>query len=148
MKPFNEQIKAFYVRDLNILAGQIEQMNDEHLWKTMPGITNSCGVLAQHIIGNLNHYIGAKLGGTDYIRNRDREFTQTGISAGKLVEEINETISVIENALNTIDESRMAEPSSLYESEGHTNGEMLIHLYGHFNYHLGQVNYLRRVLAP
>lgn len=148
MNQFKEQIKVFYIRDLKKLADEIENVPDDSLWKATQGITNSCGVLTQHLTGNLNHYIGAGLANTGYQRDREREFTNTGISGEQLITEIRETISVIEKALTGLDEAQLNEPFPLYDSEDFNVSQMLIHLFGHFNYHLGQVNYLRRILAP
>lgn len=147
MKRFKEQIKAFYIRDLDQLADEIHNIPEAHLWEHQPGITNSCGVLAQHMTGNLNHYIGVGLGDTGYERNRQREFTNTGVSGPELIGSINDTSAVIEEVLDKLNPERLAKPFPLYTSEEFTVGEALIHLYGHLNYHLGQVNYLRRILA-
>ncbi|HET6528313.1 MAG TPA: DUF1572 family protein [Balneolaceae bacterium] len=147
MEHFKEQMKAFYVRDLNQLADEIQEVQDDLLWETYPGITNSCGVLAQHMTGNLNHYIGTGMGDTGYERDREREFTNTGISKAELIESINETSVVIEETLDKMKAEQLDEPFPLYSSQEFTVGQMLIHLHGHFNYHLGQVNYLRRGLG-
>lgn len=147
MKHFKEQIKAFYIRDLDQLADEIQEIPDDLLWKTYPGITNSCGVLAQHMTGNLNHYIGTGMGDTGYERDRDREFTNTGISKAELIESVNKTSAAIKETLDKMNAEQLDEPFPLYSSQEFTVGQALIHLQGHFNYHLGQVNYLRRILT-
>ena len=147
MEHFKEQIKAFYIRDLGQLEGEIQKIPDDLLWETYPGITNSCGVLAQHMAGNLNHYIGAGMGNTGYERERDREFTNTGISKTELIESVNETAAVIEETLDKLNMEQLGKPFPLYSSREFTVGQMLTHLYGHLSYHLGQVSYLRRILT-
>lgn len=146
MKHFKKQIKAFYIRDLHQLADEIQKVPADLLWERYPGITNSCGVLAQHMIGNLNHYIGAGMGDTGYKRNREREFTNTGLSGQELIESINDTSAVIEDTLTKLKPEQLSKPFPLYSSEKFSVSQTLIHLYGHFSYHLGQVNYLRRIL--
>ncbi len=147
MEHFKEQIKAFYIRDLNKLAEEIEKVSNELLWKKTAGVTNSCGMLTQHMTGNLNHYIGAGMGNTGYERNREREFTNTGISGSVLIKSINETSTVIGESLDGLNHDQLNQSFPLYSSEEFTIGQTLIHLYGHFHYHLGQVNYMRRVLT-
>ncbi|HEX6983617.1 MAG TPA: DUF1572 family protein [Balneolaceae bacterium] len=147
MRDFKEQIKAFYIRDLDQLADEIGKIPHNYLWELESGIRNSCGVLAQHMTGNLNHYIRAGMGDTGYERNRKKEFTNTGISGRELIESVNNTSVMIGEVLDKLSAEQLNEPFSLYKSEKFTVGETLIHLYGHFNYHLGQVNYLRRILA-
>lgn len=142
----NDLIELFE-RDLNRLKTEVETISGKHLWEVPAGVANSCGVLSQHIVGNLKHYVGTVLGDTGFVRDREREFTNTGISADSLKVEIEETISMMHEVLAGLNENDL---SSRYPLDVPFEGsvyQMLIHLYGHLNYHRGQVNYLRRLLT-
>lgn len=141
-----DELSALFVRDLNRLEREVEKLKDEQIWNVPAGITNSCGVLVQHICGNLNHFIGMALGDTGYKRDRDREFTNTGISRKELINEIDRTRNMIEKALEKLDKRKLEKPYPLEIPMDHSVRQFLLHLYGHLNYHLGQLNYLRRIL--
>ncbi len=137
-----------YERDLNKLKTEIVQYSDEaDLWKMTGEISNSAGNLTLHLFGNLNHFIGAVLGGSDYVRNRDAEFSEAGVSREKLLAEIDKTIPVVTSTLKNLTDEDFAK---LYPIEvfGHpmTTEFFLVHLATHLTYHLGQINYHRRLL--
>jgi len=137
-----------FVRDLKKWKDEIALFKDEaNIWKTIPGTTNSCGNLTLHIWGNLNHFVGVVLGKTGYIRNRENEFKLKNVPKEDLLAKIDSTIKMMEEILETINEEIWAStyPHEVFGYSMET-GFFLIHLYGHLNYHLGQVNYLRRGL--
>jgi uncharacterized damage-inducible protein DinB len=105
------------------------------------------GNLCLHLIGNLNTYIGKELGGTGYIRNRDLEFSQKDIPRDELLKKIDETILVVEKTLDIITNQQLEEeyPAIVF-AEKMSTGFFLIHLLAHLTYHLGQINYHRRLL--
>ncbi|MEZ7498559.1 DUF1572 family protein [Flavobacterium sp. Arc3] len=111
------------------------------------GITNSAGNLCLHLIGNLNTYIGTILGNTDYVRNRELEFSLKDIPKTQLICKIEQTMIVVDCALDKLSEKelRMDFPVLVFETKTSTEF-MLIHLTTHLAYHLGQINYHRRLL--
>jgi len=143
-----ETLKKVYNRDLTKLKSEIElYQNEPGIWYTEKNITNSAGNLCLHLIGNLNTYIGAVLGKTGYIRNRELEFSLKDISRAELVSKIEETISVVNAALNSLTEEALeAEYPMLVFDDKTLIGYLLIHLATHLSYHLGQINYHRRSL--
>ncbi len=142
-----ETFKFLFNRDLLKLKQEIESYNDQNkLWYVEKGISNSAGNLCLHLIGNLNHFIGTTLGNTGYVRNRDLEFSQKNIPADELVKRINDTIIVVENTLNKLSDHVLSENFPLlYNNEKVSTMLMLTHLSTHFGYHLGQINYFRRL---
>lgn len=138
----------FFERDLNKLIEEISLFrSEEDIWKTKEGITNSAGNLTLHLIGNLNHFIGSGLGKTGYLRNRDNEFSLKNIPRQKLTEDILEVKKVIHHTLTHLSmEDLKKEFPSLKSEERITVKARLINLLTHLNYHLGQINYLRRIL--
>jgi uncharacterized damage-inducible protein DinB len=143
-----ENIKSLFIRDLNKLKTEIDSYKDEvNIWKTDKNISNSAGNLCLHLVGNLNHYIGMMLGNSGYIRNRELEFSLKDISRTKLIQQIDKTIEMVSLTLENVSEEKLQKeyPS---ESLGYpmTTEYFLIHLFGHLSYHLGQINYHRRLL--
>ena len=143
-----QTLKTLFHRELNKLKQEIELYKEENkLWITDKAIANSGGNLCLHLIGNLNTYIGKELGGTGYIRNRDLEFSQKDIPRDELLKKIDETIGVVEKTLDTVTNQQLEEeyPAVVF-AEKMTTGLFLIHLLAHLTYHLGQINYHRRLL--
>ena len=130
------------------MSKQIEAFpSDESLWQTLPCIKNSAGYLALHIDGNLSEFVGRQLGGLPYQRNRDLEFsskegTRAELSA-RLAKSRESIPAVIEGL--TVDQLEREYPEIVLGVATSTQ-EFLVHLYGHLNWHLGQVDYLRRLL--
>ena len=142
----SENISPWFLRDINKLKEEISLYeNDNDLWLLKGDVKNSAGTLALHIIGNLRHFIGTQLGNTGYIRNRDQEFSDRNIPREIILKEIDEVISIVQKVLPAIaDEKFRSEYPIEFLGEKRSVGEMLFILYGHLNYHLGQVNYHRR----
>jgi len=141
-------ITTFFERDLDKLKEEINLFkNEDDIWKIKQGITNPAGNLVTHLLGNLNHFIGKTLGHTDYVRKRDEEFSVKNIPREKLISDINSLKETIKNTLSHLSEEDLKKefPVKIQE-QTFTTQNMLIYLLAHFNYHLGQVNYLRRML--
>jgi hypothetical protein len=141
-------IEEILVRDLNSLKNEIlDFKNDADLWVVKAEIKNSAGVLSQHLCGNLKHFIGATFGQSGYIRNRELEFTQTDLSRDELIKNIEETISVIKVSLPKLNLTHLDKIYMLpFLGKEVTNIELLLILQSHLAYHLGQINYLRRMI--
>ena len=143
-----KELNLLFQRDLTKLQEELQAYrNEENLWIVDGQITNSGGNLALHLIGNLRQFIAADLGGFGYERNRDQEFGATGKSRTALLEELDVVKEQVEKSLVTLDPNKLGD-LSIHSFFGYqmTIGYFLIHLYGHFNYHLGQINYHRRLL--
>jgi uncharacterized damage-inducible protein DinB len=133
---------ATFERDLALFP------DDESIWKTVPGTANSPGNLALHVAGNLQHYVGAVLGGTGYVRNRPLEFSRRSGSRAELAAELRAAAHVVRGVLPGLSEERLSEtyPETLNDLALRTD-RFLIHLCAHAAYHLGQATILRRVLT-
>lgn len=138
-----------FSRDLTRLIQELEAFpNDETLWARAPGVKNSAGNLVLHLEGNLREYVGRQLGGVAYSRHRDQEFALAGISRGDLVrrmEEVRELVATVVSELGD-DELEKPHPERVLERDL-CSRDLLIHLHGHVNFHLGQIDYLRRILT-
>ena len=144
----NETLKALFKRDLTKLKVEIESYQKEsNIWIVGDGIANSAGNLCLHLIGNLNAFIGAELGKTGYVRNRPLEFTEKDIPREVLIARIEETIIVVDTVLGRLTAAELAADFPLVVFEQKTSTQyMLVHLATHLAYHLGQINYHRRLL--
>ena len=143
-----EILKSLYNRDLQKLKVEIESyQNEESLWKTDKNILNSGGNLCLHLLGNLNTYIGAELGKSGYVRQRDLEFSMKDIPKTELFEKIESLIEIVDSTFKQLLEEDLKKDYPT-EALGYrmTTGYFLIHLLAHLNYHLGQINYHRRLL--
>ena len=141
-------LRKLYSRDLNKLKDEIESYRSpSSIWWVDKDIPNSAGNLCLHLIGNLNTYIGAELGKTGYIRNRPEEFSLKNIPRPILIERIEQTIAVVDNALAGLTEEQLNREYPQDVMDGRVTTEyFLVHLAMHLSYHLGQVNYHRRLL--
>lgn len=143
-----QTLKLLFRRDLNWLRQEIDAYKDEtKIWCIEKGIANSAGNLCLHLVGNLNTYIGAELGKTGYVRHRELEFSLKDIPKTELLKKIDETIIVVDKALdNVTDEQLQQEYPMLVFDEMTSTEYFLVHLTTHLTYHLGQINYHRRLL--
>jgi hypothetical protein len=142
------EFAALFRRDLAKLARQLEHLDDAHLWEVRPGVSNSAGNPMLHLNGNLREYIGRQLGGEAYTRERPREFADSQVSRERMAADLAELVTLVPRVLEglpaerweaTYPENVLGEPLS--------TRHFVAHLYGHFNYHLGQIDYLRRLLT-
>lgn len=143
-----EILRSLFNRDLNKLKEEIALYQTESkLWVIDKNISNSAGNLCLHLIGNLNTYIGAELGKTGYVRDRPLEFSLKNVPKQVLIRKIEDTISVINNTLDNLIEEELCTiyPQIVFEKEM-TTGFFLMHLSTHLAYHLGQINYHRRLI--
>lgn len=141
-------LMTLFDRDLKRLRNEIEEYrNEADIWKIAGQINNSAGNLCLHLIGNLNTYIGKELGGTDYIRNRELEFSLKHVPRQDLIKKVDDTIEMINQTLNNFDENRLEAEYPVLVFERKTSIEyLLVHLTTHLTYHLGQINYHRRLI--
>jgi Protein of unknown function (DUF1572) len=143
-----ETLKTLFGSGLQKLKSEIEAyQNENRIWQVEKAISNSAGNLCLHVTGSLNTYIGAALAKTNYIRNRDLEFSLKGIPRAELIRRIEETMLVVEKGLNNLPPDQLKADFPVVIWDKATEMEYtLVHFIGHLNYHLGQINYHRRLL--
>ncbi len=146
---FTHDLMLLLVRELEGFQREVELFpDDDSLWRTVPGVSNSAGNLALHVAGNLRTYIGATLGRTGYVRNRENEFGQRSGARHEVVAELAHAITIVRGVLPTLSPEQLAAP---LEQAGAPDGvpahRFLMHLAVHAGFHLGQAGYLRRILT-
>jgi hypothetical protein len=142
-------LAALFSRDLTRLIQELQAFpTDETLWQRAPGVKNAAGNLVLHLEGNLREFVGRQLGQVDYVRVRDREFAFSGISRADLVRRMEDVKELVVKIVSQLSDSELAAP---YPENvlGTTVSSLdfLVHLNGHLNFHLGQIDYLRRILT-
>ena len=144
-----EAIRAVIIRELESFVREIELFpSDQSLWETIPGVSNSGGTLALHVAGNLQHFVGAVLGNTGYVRNRDAEFARRGATRSEVTAELIRARQVVSSVLGQVPDDSLnrtyPEPKANRQI---STGLMFAHLVTHLAFHLGQAGYLRRALT-
>ena len=143
-----EHLMALFKRDLEKLVTELEAYTDESkLWVRAGEIKNPAGNLVLHLHGNLNHFVGKILGKLEFVRDREAEFSRSDVPRAELIAMVRATSGMLETVLPALNPEDLEKPYPL-EVLGYpmTSGYFLIHLYGHLNWHLGQVNYHRRLV--
>lgn len=143
------EMAALFRRDLPRLLHQLDALDDRHLWSVVPGVTNSAGNLLLHLNGNLCEFVGRQIGGVAYARDRPREFAARDVTREALVADLTGLATLVPSVLEQMTPARWDEmfPEQVLPGGPITNRQFVIHLYGHLNYHLGQIDYLRRTLT-
>jgi len=138
-----------FLRDLDKLAEEISlYTNESKLWKLDGNIHNSGGTHCLHLCGNLQHFIGAIIGKSGYERNRDLEFSARDLSKSELLLEVAKTKAIVETTLKNMHDVDLSQIYPVHKAGKEMNtAYMLQHLFGHLSYHLGQINYHRRLLG-
>ena len=136
-------------RELKALRREIESYpSDEDLWEIPAGIANPGGNLALHLAGNLQYFLGNVLGKNGYARNRDAEFASRDIPRAELLSEIDNAIAAVEVGMSTISEEDLRKPfPEKVGGVSSSTGAFLAHFATHLAYHLGQVDYHRRIMT-
>jgi hypothetical protein len=138
---------AIFERDLRALAREVEAYPDERdLWAQVPGVSNVAGTLVLHLAGNLQYYIGAVLGRSGYVRDRPAEFARRDVPRSELLREIEVARSTVARALGSAVDIDHDFPEPIAGKRVRT-GDYLVHLATHFAYHLGQLDYHRRIVT-
>jgi hypothetical protein len=143
-----QELRKVFIKDLEKLKEEIGlYRSEQNLWKIEKQIANSAGNLCLHLVGNLNHFIGTTIGKTGYVRNRDEEFSLKNIPQKELVNRVANTIAMLDKVMRTVDDAELElEYPLLVLKEKTSTGYFLFHLSSHLGYHLGQINYHRRLI--
>jgi hypothetical protein len=125
----------------------IESLSEDQLWSKAGNIPNSIGTLTRHLTGNLNHYFGAGILKNGYVRERDREFSETGLAKAQVLSDLQSAVKVAEQAVDAVDEERLTQPYTApcgeeYESLAYH----IVRLATHFALHCGQADYAQNAV--
>jgi len=143
-----QELRKVFLKDLEKLREEISLYKSEpSIWKIEKNIANSAGNLCLHLVGNLNHFIGTTMGKTGYVRNREQEFSLKNVPQKELVSMVENTITMLDKVMTSITDDQLKEEYPLLVLKEKTStGYFLFHLSSHLGYHLGQINYHRRLV--
>jgi hypothetical protein len=141
--------RQILLRELRTWQRELEAYPDERqIWALPAGAVNSAGTLTLHVSGSLLHLIGAQLGETGYVRNRDAEFADRDVPRAQLLRQLEETIGTVDRVMGSLEASAIDRPFPIpVGGRVLPTRLLLIHLCGHLSYHLGQVDYHRRLVT-
>lgn len=144
-----DELARLFRRDLRRLRRQILAFpSDDALWRVPPGITNPAGALALHIEGNLREYVGRQVGGTPYVRDRAAEFSGRGVPVAEVAARVDALLELVPSVISSLSAERLeAEHPELVLDMPTSVRELLLHLYAHLSWHLGQIDSARRVVT-
>lgn len=144
-----DDVRRILLRDLDTLEDQLRRYPDEEqIWAQLGEIPNSAGTLALHLTGNIQHYIGAVLGGSGYVRDRPGEFADRGVPKAELLTRIDAARAAVQECLGNLEPGRLDERFPVpIGGASLPIGRQLLHFATHFAYHLGQLDYHRRVVT-
>ena len=142
-------LQTVFLRELAAVRRSVEAYPDDaSLWAERPGLPNVGGTLVLHLAGNLQHYLGAVLGRSGYRRDRDAELSRRDVPRAALLGEIDAARQAVERGMAVVSDETLA---AAYPEQiaGRTvaTGDFLVHLATHLAFHLGQLDYHRRVVT-
>lgn len=144
-----QTLAAILVRELKAIERELNAYRtEEQIWALPPGLPNSGGTLALHAAGNLQHFVGAVLGGSSYVRDRDAEFQRRNVPRSELIEELRRTASSVQQALERVDGATLDGDYPLPVANRRlVTSDFLLHLATHLAYHVGQLDFHRRIVT-
>ena len=120
-------------------------LTTEQFWRKPFSYGNSVGHLILHLTGNLNHFVGAQLGGSGYVRDREREFTESSLPSKEVVlANLDQAVATFRKVVSNLTADQLAAPHP--ESRFGSVFNTLLHLVAHFALHCGQISYIVRLL--
>lgn len=128
----------------------VDPLSNEEFWRNPYTYGNSVGHLVLHLTGNLSYYIGARIAGTGYVRDRDLEFTESKRpSKAEVMRRLDETIAMVIATIKSQADSDWTQPySAEREPEAKDRFTAFLRCAVHFYHHVGQISYLSRELKP
>jgi hypothetical protein len=142
-------VQAMLLRELAAVQRSVEAYPDDaSLWALPKGLPNTGGTIVLHLAGNLQHFVGAVLGGNGYRRDREAEFARRDVPRAELEAELENTVNAVRRTLPKLREETLAQPyPEKVGGQVLPTGVVLVHLATHLAYHLGQLDYHRRVVT-
>jgi len=147
--PVRDALRTLILRELRAVRREIERYPDDAtVWRAVPGIPNTAGTLALHLAGNLQHFLGAALAGDGYVRDRDAEFSRRDVPRDELLAEVDRAREAVAVGMDALTDDALAgEYPEAIGGRTFVTADMLVHLAAHLAYHLGQLDYHRRIVT-
>jgi hypothetical protein len=142
-----EVVQADMAAYIEHLAARVERLArllpEEELWTNPLGFGNSVGRIVVHLTGSLNHYIGAKVVGTGYVRDRPAEFSDPSRpTTDVLFREFRETMQMVVRTLRSQGEAGLTTPVEDCGEPVRDRIGLFLVCTAHISNHVGQIVYL------
>jgi uncharacterized damage-inducible protein DinB len=142
-------VKMALIEQLEKLRDEVrdlaQPLSEAEFWTKPIDPGNSVGHLVLHLCGNLNHFVGAHLGGTGYVRQREREFTEAQVpSKAEALGQLDEAVALFRKVVSALSVEQLAAPHP--ETRLGIVVRALTHLVSHFSLHRGQMSYIVRLV--
>ena len=127
----------------------VDPLTQEQFWRNPYTYGNSVGHLVQHLTGNLNYYIGARVAQTGYIRDRDREFTESrNLEKGTVLEGFDDAIAMVTSTIRNQESADWLKSYTAEREPGAAERFMIfLRCAGHAYHHVGQIIFLSKELT-
>lgn len=144
-----EELKAFLLRDIASVERELDLYPDEEsIWKNLPGLPNSGGNLILHLAGGTQYFFGSALASTGYLRNREAEFSKKDIPRSDLTKELHDARQAVLAGFATMTEEKLEQPFPARITDTDLSARLtILQLVTHLAYHLGQLDYHRRMVT-
>ena len=124
----------------------IDQLDAQQVWMRPSSESNSVGIILQHLIGNLNQWICAGVGGADYQRNRPEEFRDPQRpSKDAIVRKFTNLGSAVQEVISRVQPDSLHAPRRVQDTDA-TVMSALYKALTHFEFHEGQILYIAKLL--
>lgn len=142
-------VELLITRELRAVRRELEAYPDDaSVWRAVAGIPNTAGTLALHVAGNIRHFIGATVGGDGFVRDREAEFARRDVPRAELLSGIDAAIAAVRRAMRSADDEVFRRPyPELIAKRKVSGADFMVHLVAHLAYHLGQIDYHRRLVT-
>ena len=127
----------------------VDPLSEEQFWHNPFLYGNSVGHLVLHLTGNLSYYVGARIAGTGYIRNRDLEFSEPRkLPKAEVLRKFDEVIAMVIATIEKL--KKEADWTAPYTAEREPDSKNRVTLFlrcaSHLYHHVGQIICLSREL--
>jgi uncharacterized damage-inducible protein DinB len=127
----------------------VDPLSEEQFWRNPYSYGNSVGHLVLHLTGNLSYYLGSRIAGTGYVRNRDLEFTESRRPAkAEVLRSFDATLALVIATIERQTETDWTLPySAEREPEAQDRFAAFLRSVTHLHHHIGQIIYLHGELT-
>ncbi|MGL4612051.1 MAG: DinB family protein [Trueperaceae bacterium] len=144
-----EDLKILYLREVATLERELDLYpDDKSVWKELPGLPNPGGTLFLHLAGSLQHFFGATLGKSEYVRDRAAEFSKRDVPRSEIKGELSRARQGVQAGFANLTEESLGQVFPVQYADAEVSTQLtLLQFSSHLAYHLGQIDYHRRVVT-
>ena len=132
------------------LPGQVraclDALDDQQVWWRPNESSHAIGNLVLHLVGSTRFYIGHVVGGSDFVRDRDSEFTERReLPRMELRLRLDHAVAEADDVLAALDPAALVETADRAPKPA-TKMEIIGLQLAHFAAHTGQIAYASKLI--